>query len=258
MEKANRTFPIFIAISCAIHGMFWFGQYELLTPVHTTGSNNNGNPIQITLIKPKQEAPATNNGSKQRNPPNNKTKKLEKSQPPKQVMVALKTNSDAKIQNSEKKLQIMVNTITTTDLLRKSLKPTPSQNNTLLQANVSKVKNIITEPNTSSSNAETKTLSQQQVARINAHLNQAFDQYFSYPRLAQRNGWQGMVKLGLRIEANGQLSNIRLLSTSGFPVLDEAALNALNRVSTLQDVDAWLDGLHLDTILPVQYKLVDS
>jgi len=102
------------------------------------------------------------------------------------------------------------------------------------------------------------SLSQQQVARINAHLNQAFGQYFNYPRLAQRNGWQGIVKLGLRVESNGQLSHIRLLSTSGFPVLDQAALETLNRISTLQDVDIWLKGLHFDTVLPIQFKLVDS
>ena len=124
--------------------------------------------------------------------------------------------------------------------------------------NISETTNFVIDPNTRPSIEEMKTLSQQQVARINAHLNQAFDQYFSYPRLAQRNGWQGMVKLGLRIESNGQLSHIRLLSTSGFPVLDQAALNTLNRISTLHDVDVWLSGLHFDTVLPVYYKLTDS
>lgn len=87
-------------------------------------------------------------------------------------------------------------------------------------------------------------------------LNLAFSKHFTYPRLAQRNGWQGMVKLGLRIEPNGQLSRIRVVSTSGFPVLDQAALETLHRISTLQGVDPWLNGTPFDTVLPVEYRLL--
>lgn len=106
--------------------------------------------------------------------------------------------------------------------------------------------------------SEEQALSAQQLSRIKSSLNKSFQRYFNYPRLAQRKGWQGTVKLGVRIESNGQLSQIRLLSTSGFAVLDKAALNSLHQISTLKDVDGWLNGLHLDTVLPVQYKLVDS
>jgi TonB family protein len=95
----------------------------------------------------------------------------------------------------------------------------------------------------------------------NAHLVMqrlkiAFSENFTYPKLAQRNGWQGMVKLGLRVEPNGQLSRIRVISTSGYPVLDQAALDTLNRIVTLQGANAWLIGEPVDTVLPVEYKLL--
>lgn len=87
-------------------------------------------------------------------------------------------------------------------------------------------------------------------------LKVAFSEYFTYPKLAQRNGWQGMVKLGLRVEPNGQLSRIRVISTSGYPVLDQAALDTLNRIAALQGANAWLIGEPVDTVLPVEYKLL--
>ncbi len=97
---------------------------------------------------------------------------------------------------------------------------------------------------------------QEKVRAVTQRLNLAFSEHFNYPRLAQRNGWQGMVKLGLRIEPNGQLSRIRVVSTSGFPVLDQAALETLNRISILQGVEHWLKGAHFDTVLPVEYRLL--
>lgn len=237
--------------------MVWFGQFELLTPVHTTDASATSIPLQVTLIKSRQEPPALNPSPMQSKATSDK-KNVEKSQPLKQVMVALKSNSNVKIQSSKNNGQITEKTVTLTNALKKLPNSLSILHHNSLRTNISKAQSIFVDPNARPAEAELKTLSQQQVARINAHLNQTFDQYFSYPRLAQRNGWQGMVKLGLRIEANGQLSHIRLLSTSGFPVLDQAALNSLNRISTLKDANIWLDGLHLDTVLPVQYKLVDS
>lgn len=92
--------------------------------------------------------------------------------------------------------------------------------------------------------------------RVTQQLNLAISEHFTYPRLAQRNGWQGLVKLGLRIEPNGQLSRIRVISTSGYAVLDQAAMETLNRISVLRDIDAWLRGRPLDTVLPIEYKLL--
>lgn len=106
---------------------------------------------------------------------------------------------------------------------------------------------------------QTPTRQAQQNARmVVQRLNIAISEYFNYPRVAQRNGWQGIVKLGLRIEPNGQLSQIRVVSTSGFPVLDRAALDTLHRITVLREVQRWLNGKHFDAVLPVEYKLLDG
>jgi protein TonB len=82
--------------------------------------------------------------------------------------------------------------------------------------------------------------------------------YFSYPRLAQRRNWQGEVRLGLRVESNGHLSHIRVIKSSGYAILDEAALASLRQVETVPHAGHWLQGKTFDTVLPIKYRLLDS
>jgi len=46
-----------------------------------------------------------------------------------------------------------------------------------------------------------------------------------YPVIAQRNRYEGTVTLELRVDASGTLTEAKVLKSSGFPVLDEAALD---------------------------------
>jgi protein TonB len=91
---------------------------------------------------------------------------------------------------------------------------------------------------------------------LRADLEQAFSLHFRYPRLAIKRGWQGEVRLGLRIEANGHLSQVRILQGSGYGLLDKAAMKSLNKVETLPKAIALLNGHSLDLILPVKYQLL--
>lgn len=82
--------------------------------------------------------------------------------------------------------------------------------------------------------------------------------HFSYPALARRNGWEGTVLLGLRVEADGQLEKIRLERSSGYAVLDNSALNSLKRVGQVAEARAWLEGHSVDMQLPVIYRLIEN
>lgn len=97
---------------------------------------------------------------------------------------------------------------------------------------------------------------------LNANLQQRLytklASHFSYPRLAQRRNWQGEVKLGLRIEANGRLSHIRIIKSSGHGILDRAALRSLQAVSSLPESRQWLHGIAYDTVIPIEYRLTES
>jgi TonB family protein len=48
-----------------------------------------------------------------------------------------------------------------------------------------------------------------------------------YPRLAREQGWQGKVILRARITPNGKVKHITVQESSGFPVLDESAMNTV-------------------------------
>lgn len=95
-------------------------------------------------------------------------------------------------------------------------------------------------------------------SRLNSRLQHALIAHFDYPLLARRRGWEGVVQVGLRVEADGQLSSLRLIGSSGYSLLDRAALHSLARVGQLPDVTEWLRGRHFDMVLPIRYQLIDS
>jgi periplasmic protein TonB len=47
-----------------------------------------------------------------------------------------------------------------------------------------------------------------------------------YPELARSRGWQGVVRVELSVDAEGDVTAIEIVSSSGFPVLDGAVRKA--------------------------------
>jgi protein TonB len=78
-----------------------------------------------------------------------------------------------------------------------------------------------------------------------------------YPPLARRKGWQGIVILELHIEADGRISRLHVNETSGYPVLDRAAVESL-QLASLTQAGQWLDGEAVDIVVPVEYRLIDT
>jgi periplasmic protein TonB len=89
-------------------------------------------------------------------------------------------------------------------------------------------------------------------------LHTALMPHFSYPLLARRRGWEGIVRVGLRIEANGNLTRLHLVEPSPYEVLNTAAINSLSRLARLPNAGTWLQGRHVDLILPVEYRLLEG
>jgi periplasmic protein TonB len=97
-----------------------------------------------------------------------------------------------------------------------------------------------------------------QLSQLESLLRDAIAPYFTYPLMARRNGWQGQVQVGLRVEADGHLSHVRIAHSSGYRLLDSAALTALTQITTLPKAAGWLDGRHFDMVLPIEYRLIDG
>jgi protein TonB len=90
---------------------------------------------------------------------------------------------------------------------------------------------------------------------LRTSIMQLVHRRLSYPLLARRKGWQGTVKLEVHIESDGRISRLSVQETSGYPVLDRAALQSL-RLASVPDAGQWLNGQGIDIIIPVEYRLV--
>ncbi len=93
---------------------------------------------------------------------------------------------------------------------------------------------------------------------VDESLRRALRAHFSYPMLARRRGWQGQVRLGLRVEPDGRLSHVRVLKSSGYGILDRAAMASVRAIALLPRASRWLHGQHFDMVLPVEYRLLDG
>lgn len=91
-----------------------------------------------------------------------------------------------------------------------------------------------------------------------ASLRNAIQPHFHYPLLARRRGWEGTVRIGLHISANGEISRLHIVETSRHPILDQAAIDCLSRLRQMPEAIAWLDGHDSDIVLPVEYRLTDG
>ncbi len=58
--------------------------------------------------------------------------------------------------------------------------------------------------------------------------------FWEYPDVAARNGWHGRLRIDFVINKDGTVSDIRLVKSSNYPVLDDAAITALKLASPFQ------------------------
>ena len=91
--------------------------------------------------------------------------------------------------------------------------------------------------------------------RVRDALLQALLPHFDYPPLARRRGWQGRVRIGLLVKADGDLSGVHLIESSGYALLDKAAIKNVSQLRNVPAAGRWLNGRNLDVILPVTYRL---
>lgn len=94
-------------------------------------------------------------------------------------------------------------------------------------------------------------------ARVTSIIYKELNQYFTYPKLAIKQNWQGKVLLSLRVTSTGQIKNIQINDSSGYDILDQAAINSLSKVEHLPEISSWLP-FDIDLKFPVVYKLIEG
>jgi protein TonB len=86
-------------------------------------------------------------------------------------------------------------------------------------------------------------------------LAQAIDKRKSYPRLARMRNWQGTTQLKLRIGPDGRLHDVSVGSSSGFELLDAAAIKMVQESLPLPELPEALRGRELTMTVPIVFKL---
>ena len=76
-----------------------------------------------------------------------------------------------------------------------------------------------------------------------------------YPRVAALRGWEGEVRLRLRVARKGNLLGIVLDHSSGFAVLDQHAMAMLEALSSLPPLPEALEASEIQVVVPINYKL---
>jgi len=105
------------------------------------------------------------------------------------------------------------------------------------------------------SSADTDTVRQGAREHLRESILRLVSSRFHYPVLARRKGMQGIVRLQVRIETDGRITRLQVQQTSGYPLLDQAALQSL-QLASVPDAPRWMNGQAIDIIIPVEYRLV--
>jgi protein TonB len=86
-------------------------------------------------------------------------------------------------------------------------------------------------------------------------LHDSLSRHFVYPAMARRLGWEGRVELRVCLDPEGRVYGLRVLQSSGYPLLDEDAVLTLQRIGSIPLARTWLPKQGYATTLPVIYKL---
>lgn len=87
------------------------------------------------------------------------------------------------------------------------------------------------------------------------HLAELFARQQEYPRVAALRGWEGEVRLRLKVARKGNLLAVNLDRSSGFDVLDQHALAMLAAFGALPPLPEGVEANEIQVVVPVNYKL---
>lgn len=84
-------------------------------------------------------------------------------------------------------------------------------------------------------------------------VKRAIELVWEYPEPALRHRLQGRLILEFRILGNGNLERTQLVRSSGFPVLDQEAIRAVEAAAPFHPIPPWVGKTRLDIIASFEY-----
>ncbi|MFH2132944.1 MAG: energy transducer TonB, partial [bacterium] len=71
-----------------------------------------------------------------------------------------------------------------------------------------------------------------------------------YPKVARRMGWTGKVLVSFLVDKNGDVSDIEIVKSSGYPLLDKSAVSAIRRIACFPK-----PPMTAKIIIPINFEL---
>jgi len=88
-----------------------------------------------------------------------------------------------------------------------------------------------------------------------SELSAWLSRHKQYPRRARRKRQEGVVEVEFVIDRNGQLLDYRVVTSSGFQLLDDEAQSLLKRAAPLPPIPGELEQSQLSIIAPISFSL---
>jgi periplasmic protein TonB len=86
-------------------------------------------------------------------------------------------------------------------------------------------------------------------------LGRAIAKHKSYPKIAERRGWEGTALLDLKIDSQGNVVSATVRDSSGYEALDSRALEMVKKASPFPAPPKELQGRTFNISVPVSFKL---
>ena len=75
-----------------------------------------------------------------------------------------------------------------------------------------------------------------------------------YPALAKKLGQYGQVSISFNLSKNGEINNVKILGSSQYPILDEAAIKTINSIGRFKPIPAEMKISSLNLIQRISYE----
>ena len=85
-------------------------------------------------------------------------------------------------------------------------------------------------------------------------LSREIAKHINYPSIAKMRGWQGIVEIDFQLDGNGKILSQKIHTSSGFPVLDNQALEMVKKSNFPMPPEV-LKSAAFNVTVPVSFKL---
>jgi len=103
-----------------------------------------------------------------------------------------------------------------------------------------------------------ETLDAGTLAQYRLSLISAARRFKRYPRVALDQNWQGNAEVRLVVAANGEIAALVVRSSAGYPVLDQHALEMIERAKALAPIPPALRGKQFTVDIPIVFSLREA